>query len=273
MPLQNRDRLFIKSKNIEKITIPVLFVFTFLLVLFNKTDYFLIDKIKSTGIDVINPTSKVISYPVSSIVKTVDYINDLRLTEKNNIRLKKEIIRLKKWQILALKNTRENNAYKKLLNSTSNDLNIVKTAAVIHHSPKLYTKSITVNAGFVHQVEKNFVVINERGLVGRIILVTKNNSKVLLINDQNSSVPVKSYNSDIYAIMKGSIDGKFLISSFLKDNKKPLVGDILVTSGNVDIYPQNLLVGKVISVSDGKVIALPFIDTKNLEFVQIINNN
>ena len=64
--------------------------------------------------------------------------------------------------------------------------------------------------GFDHQVEKNFAVINERGLVGRIILVTKNNSKVLLINDQNSSVPVKSYNRDFYAIMKGSIDGKYV---------------------------------------------------------------
>ena len=105
-----------------------------------------------------------------------------------------------------------------------------------------------------------------------VIFVTKNNSKVLLITDQNSSVPVRSMNREFYAVMTGSKDGKYLISSFIKDNKKPLVGDILVTSGNVDIYPQNLLVGKVISVSDGKVIALPFLDVKNIEFVQIIKN-
>ena len=273
MPLQNKSRLFVKSKTIKNISVPILFIFTFLLVFFNKTDYFLVNKMKSTGIDVVNPISKAISYPISVTIKTVDFINDLRLAKKENLKLKEEIIRLKQWQTLAFKNIRENGAYKKLLNSTSNDLNIIKTAAIVHHSPKLYTRSIIINAGLDHQVEKNFAVINERGLVGKTILVTKNNSKVLLINDQNSSVPVRSVNRDFYAVMKGSADGKYLISSFIKDNIKPLVGDLLVTSGNVDIYPHNILVGKIISVSDEKVIALPFVDTNNLEFVQIIKNN
>ena len=273
MPLQNKSRLFVKSKNIENISIPILFFITFLLILFNKTDYLLVNIIKSTGIDVINPISKTISYPVSVTVKTINYFNDFRFAKKENIKLKEEIIRLKKWQILAIKNIKENDAYKKLLNSTSNNINIVKTASVIQYSPKLYTRSIIINVGLDYQVEKNYAVINERGLVGKTIAVTKNNSKVLLINDQNSSVPVRSLNRDFYAILTGSVDGKYLVSSYIKDNRKPLVGDILVTSGNVGIYPHSILVGKIISVSDGKVIALPFVDTNNLEFIQIINNN
>ena len=63
------------------------------------------------------------------------------------------------------------------------------------------------------------------------------------------------------------------IDPFTKDNKRPLVGDLLVTSGNVNHFPQNILVGKIISVSDEKIIALPFVDIKNLEFVQIVKNN
>ena len=273
MPSHNKSRLFVKSKNIQNFTIPILFILTFLLILFNKTDYFLINKIKNTGVDVVNPISKVISYPISETIKIVNLINDLRLTKKENIKLKEEIARLKKWQKLALITNKENKAYKKLLNSTSNDLNIVKTATIIHQSPTLYTRSIIVNAGLDHQVEKNFVVINERGLVGKIIFVTKNNSKVLLLNDQNSSIPVRSANKDFFAVMKGSADGKYLVSSFTKDNKKPLIGDLLVTSGNANHFPQNILVGKIISVSDEKIIALPFVDIKNLEFVQIVKNN
>ena len=46
-----------------------------------------------------------------------------------------------------------------------------------------------------------------------------------------------------------------------------------MTSGNANLYPQNILVGKIISVDDEKIIALPFIDTKNLEFIQIVKNN
>ena len=110
-------------------------------------------------------------------------------------------------------------------------------------------------------------------LVGKIIFVTKNNSKILLINDQNSSVPVQSVSGNFFAIMKGSSDGKYLESSFIKDNKKPLLGDILVTSGRANIYPYNILVGKIIKITEEKIIALPFVDTKNLEFLQIVKNN
>ena len=216
MPLQSKSRLVIKSKNIKNISIPFLFIFTFLLVLFNKTDYFLVNKVKSTGLDVVNPVSRAISYPINITVQAVDFINDLRLVKKENIKLKEEIVRLKKWQTLALKNSRENIAYKKLLNSTSNEIDIIKTAKVIQQSPLLYTRSIIVNAGLDHQIKKNFAVINERGLVGKTILVTKNNSKVLLINDQNSSVPVRSANGNFLAVMKGDSKGKFLISTFYK---------------------------------------------------------
>ena len=114
-------------------------------------------------------------------------------------------------------------------------------------------------------------VINERGLVGKVISVTQNNSKVLLINDQNSSVPVKLMNKDFYAIVSGSTNGKHLISSFVKDYYKPNVGDILVTSGNGNIYPKDILVGKIVAVTDENIITLPFADLNNLEFLQVLN--
>ena len=52
------------NKNIKNIAIPFLFILTFLLVLFNKTDYFLVTKMKSTSIDIVNPISKFIYYPI-----------------------------------------------------------------------------------------------------------------------------------------------------------------------------------------------------------------
>ena len=64
-------------------------------------------------------------------------------------------------------------------------------------------------------------VINERGLVGKVISSSKNNSRILLINDQNSSVPVINMSKSFNAIIKGTPDGKYLTSSFVKDNKKP----------------------------------------------------
>ena len=55
--------------------------------------------------------------------------------------------------------------------------------------------------------------------------------------------------------------------------QKPKIGDLLVTSGRANIYPKNILVGKVIRVSSKKITALPYVDTKKIEFVQIIKKN
>ena len=135
MKLKNKTRIFVKSKNIKNIAIPFLFILTFLLVLFNKADYFLVNKMKSTSIDIVNPISKVIYYPIQLSINTIHLINDLRLVEKENIKLKEEVIRLKKWQRLALINIKENKVYKKLLNSTSNNINIILAYYSITYIP------------------------------------------------------------------------------------------------------------------------------------------
>ena len=142
MNKQNKKRFFSKTKHLSNISLFFLFILTFLLIFFNKTEYYLINQIKSASIDVVNPISKVISFPIRTTIDAINSINDLRFVQQENIKLKEEIIRLKKWQSLALIKSRENDVYKKLLNSTSNELNIVKTAAVVSQSPSIYSKTI-----------------------------------------------------------------------------------------------------------------------------------
>ena len=55
----------------------------------------------------------------------------------------------------------------------------------------------------------------------------------------------------------------------MKKNLK--IGDVLLTSGNAGIFPRDILVGKVIKVSEDGFLALPYVDFNNLEFVQVIN--
>ena len=215
MRKESKTSLFLKRKNISSIFVPLLFFLTFILVLFNKTDYYLISKFKSLGIDTITPISKAISYPFALTSKTIKQIDSFKFLKSENIILKEEILRLKKWQTLAIKYNRENKAYKKLLNSTSNNIEIVKTASVISASPNIFQKTIIIDAGLNNQVKENYTVINERGLVGKTIAVNNNNSKVLLINDQNSSIPIKSMQDNFYAILHGTPNGRYLVSSFI----------------------------------------------------------
>ena len=263
---------FAKKKSIPSFLLPLLFLLTFFLIIFNKTDYFLIDKIKGYGVDYLLPVTKVISAPVTTISNLSLRIQNIQYLENENLQLKEEIIRLKKWQTLAIKNSRENRVFKKLLNSTSHQVDIIKTASVINQTPGLYTKQVIINAGLNYNIVKDLAVINEKGLVGKTILSTNSNSKVLLINDSSSSIPVKTLSDNSYSMLTGSADGKFLISSYTQNNQLPRLGDLLVTSGNAKIFPRDILVAKVIKVNADHYIALPYVDFNNLNYLQVVKS-
>jgi len=267
-----RNASIIKKKSFKSSLLSFLFLLTFILILFNKTDYFLINKAKDFGIDFVSPATKIISSPVTITLDLVKRINNILFLERENLKLKEEIIRLKKWQILAIKNSRENRVFKKLLNSTSHKVDIIKTASVINQSNGRYSKLVTINAGADFKIKTDYAVINDRGLVGKIVYTTKKNSKILLINDPSSSIPVKTLSDNSYSILKGDVNGKYLISSFIKGEKLPRVGDLLVTSGNAKIFPRDILVAKVIKVNEDYYIALPYVDFNNLNFVQVVKS-
>ena len=269
---KNRINSNIRKKSYGSYFLSLLFLLAFFLILFNKTDYFLANKVKDLGIDLASPVTRFISAPVTILMNIGVRLNNIQHLEKDNLKLKEEIIRLKKWQTLAIKNSRENRVFKRLLNSTSHEVDIIKTASVINQSPGIYTKLVTINAGINFNIEKDLAVINEKGLVGKIIFSSNKNSKILLVNDPTSSIPVRTLSDSSYSILSGTSDGKYLISSFTKDNILPKVGDLLVTSGNAKIFPRDILVAKVIKVNLDNYIALPYVDFNNLNYVQVVKS-
>lgn len=272
MFFKNRISSVSRKKSFSGIFLSFLFILTFILVLFNKTDYYLINSIKNIGIDFIAPITRVISSPMTILTNVGTRINNIQNLENENLKLKEEIVRLKKWQTLAIKNSRENKVFKRLLNSTSNEVDVIKTASVINQSASIYNNTVTINAGINFNISNNLAVINEKGLVGKTIYISNKNSKVLLITDQTSSVPVKSLLDKSYSILTGSSNGKYLKGVFVKDNRMPKVGDLLVTSGNAKIYPRDILVGKVVKVSNDHYIAIPYVDFNNLSYLQVIKS-
>ena len=114
--------------------------------------------------------------------------------------------------------------------------------------------------------------INERGLVGKIIDTTDKKSRVMLLTDPNLSISVKSISDGIFSLLTGNGDGKYLVSSFVKENKMPRLGDIVVTSGTAQIFPVDLLVGKVAKVEKNRFFVLPFVDFENLDYLQIVTS-
>ena len=181
-------------------------------------------------------------------------------------------MRLKKWQALAVHNNSENKVLKKLLNSTDNNLSLVKTASIVSRNDFMFSKMININAGLKDGVIDDMAVVNYRGMVGRTIDTSVDNSRVLLLTDPNSSIAVKTISNAYYSLIQGSEDGIHLVSAFNKDEKLPKIGDLVVTSGSAQVFPSNILVGKIVKVTKDNFYVLPFVDFKNIDYVQVVAN-
>ena len=265
-------RVFQLSKFVKNFTIISVVTLSFLLVFFSKTDYYLISGIKNLSSSVVIPITRFKSAPVNVFSNFIDEYNQFRSLKFENKLLQEEVIRLKKWQTLAIQNSRENKVLKRLLNATDNNLLLVKTASLINRNDTIYNKFININAGYEDNIKKNMSAINERGLVGKIIDTTPNNSRVILLTDPNLSISVKSISDGVFSLLTGTVNGKYLVSSFIKDNKIPRLGDIVVTSGTAQIFPVDLLVGKVAKIEKNRFFVQPFVDFQNIDYLQIVTS-
>ena len=81
----------------------------------------------------------------------------------------------------------------------------------------MFSKMININAGLKDGVTNDMAVVNHRGLVGRTVDTSINNSRVLLLTDPNSSIAVKLFQMKIISLLQGADDGIHLVSAFSKE--------------------------------------------------------
>ncbi len=267
-----KARVIQTSKIIKNTTVIFVVLLSFFLIFFSKSDLILINGIKNFSTSIINPLTTIISSPIKIISNVANEYDKFRNLKFENRILQEEIIRLKKWQTLAIQNSRENKVLKKLLQATDNDLQLVKTASLYNRNDNLFSKLININAGYIDNVQNNMTVINERGLVGKVIESTSNNSRVLLITDPNLSISVKTISNGVFSLLSGVGDNQYLVSKFIKSNEMPRLGDIVVTSGTAQIFPVDLLVGKIEKIEEDRFYVLPFVDFNSLDYVQIVTS-
>ena len=81
---RQKIRSFNKSKNYSILFLSFLFILSFLLILFNKADYFVVNKLKSASTDIIIPITKIVTLPVKITTDTVKKINNMRYLNCNS---------------------------------------------------------------------------------------------------------------------------------------------------------------------------------------------
>ena len=148
-------------------------------------------------------------------------------------------------------------------------------AQVIGRDPTGWFKSVIIDKGAKEGLAVNMPVVSSPGVAGRLVSVSPNYAKVLLIIDQNSAVDCLNQTTRDQGVLKGA-SSKVCNLDYVLKTSRMTPGDTIITSGLGGVFPKGLPVGEVIGVSDRPgalfkdVQVRPMVDFSRLEEVLVI---
>ena len=262
---------FEKSKLYKNKFFNSLLIITCLILIFvGKLDLIALRNLSSFLTDFLSPISSLVSKPALELENVIKDVQSATFLRDENIKLKSENRRLKIIETKLANTESEIIELKKLLNFKINNNKIIFTGRVLNISGGTFAKTMVVNGGSLDGIKKGQPVISSLGLVGSVISVGPSSSRVLLTIDINSMVPSYLTQSGWPAIAQGE-NGKLLKLRFLSSEAKPIIGEIIETSGHGGIFPSGVNVGKIISMSNGNYFVEPLPNPQKLRFVSILS--
>jgi rod shape-determining protein MreC len=211
--------------------------------------------------------------PIEKAAATVSAVTGLADIQAENARLRAENQKLHEWMQAAQILDKENSSLRTLLNFQDNQKFHYTASFVIADSNNAYANSVLLKTGSKNGVTKGQPVINTDGLIGRIVATGNTTSRVLLLNDINSRVPVLIQGLDVKAIMAGSKTGNPIIKR-VEDKEASLSNELsVITSGHGGILPYGLPVGKLKKIEDGLFEVVLHADLDNLHYVRVIDSS
>ncbi len=125
-------------------------------------------------------------------------------------------------------------------------------ATVINRNIDYWFNELTVDKGSSDGIKEGMAVINNHGLIGKIVKVSKNTSTVKLLTDENMvnkiSVKIEYEDRFVYGLLTDYQDDTFIING-ISNNINIDEGAKVTTSGLTDSFPSGVLIGFVSKVT------------------------
>ncbi len=236
---------FLKKSTQQKFSLLTLVIISVSIIILSSLDFRIIRYIKSGINEIVYRSSFVVSIPENFLKNTFIEISDYTTFFNDYKKNKIELSNLKSKNISSEITQYENRELKELINDyVSSSDKILAKIIVDHDSP--FLKSIIINKGSKDKIKIGTNVYDQSYLVGRVIEVNYKTSRVLLLSDLNSNVPVTIAPENIQAIITGSGDRDANIK-YIKDgiSDKFTEKSIVYTSGTGAIFKSGIPIGKV----------------------------
>ena len=236
---------FLKKGAQQRFSLLGLILFSIIFLILGSYNFKIVDLVKISIKEVVYRSSFIVSGPEKIIATSFNKITD-HISHYSNYKTIEE--KLGKLEALDLSNqiiTLENIKYKKLVDDYFIKNNEIFAKVLIDkNSP--FLRSVVLNKGSKNNIKLGMAVLDGEYLIGKVVEVNFFTSRVLLLSDINSKIPVSVSPNDIQAIMSG--DGKqnatlqYIKGVDLENNDKDMM---VTTSGAGGLFKSGILIGKI----------------------------
>lgn len=254
-------------ENIKIIAFMIVAIVVFYFISDMKMPQKLVNIYEQTSILVYDSSNSITNKLYTKKQDVTDYIN---LKKKyDELRQENEQLNIKLYSYANL--IAENMELRKLSKFSFPKGKLVKSTRIIMQSFDNYIKLAQIPIGYDSGIKEGHIVVNDKGVVGRVISTNPNSAKILLITSPDSHVPVIFTASRGRAILGGEYSGKLELT-IMHGETLPEIGELVLTSGDGGYFPPALVVGKVTKVGEDFVEVTPALDINDTTVVSIIEN-
>ena len=266
----------LKKDTQQRFSILSLILFSVIFLILGSYNFKVIEFTKTVIKDVVYTSSFITSIPENLIKKSYNNVTSHFNHYNDYQNMKDKLQKLKAKDLSKKIITLENIKLKKLIEDYFvKDNETYAKVLIDKQSP--FLKSIVLNKGSKNNIKAGMIVLDDIYLIGKVVEVNHLTSRVLLISDINSKVPVSIEPVDIQAIMSGTGEEEgvlqYIQGEDLKNNDNK---DLLVlTSGSGEVFKSGIPIGKIINLenSNNKEIKVTFYkDFSQLKYVKIISH-
>ena len=231
-----------------------------------------VERFRAQVVDAVLPNMDWAMAPVTGTVHIFRDFQSYQRIHEQNQELRRELRQMTAWKEAALQLEQENARLRDLNNVQLDPRLTYITGVVLANSGSPFRQTVLINVGSRDGIVDGWATMDGIGLVGRISGVGDNTSRVILLSDAASRIPVMIQPSGQRALVAGDNSAAPPID-FLEDPDQVRPGDRILTSGDGEVFPPGLLVGQVAQDPGGRLRVRLAADYERLEFLRVLRDH